>query len=431
MKKIVTFVIALFLALPLAAQESSSVLSPLQSAELALTEGRYSDVEQWYSGLSKNEKRTSSNLALATIAAINSYKMELAEERMGLYDNLRLRKEHEKETREQVRLHLEKVKRLLSNTRTVSTSAIHNGTLSELLEFIHNNTSHLGTTSATTFITPDGKTKWQVGIDSDSLPAFEVVHKLGNGQWDDTNSEIISIRGLPEKAHLSYPFLLSDGNTLYFSIEQEGITPPNTMGGKDIYVSRYDRDAQALLVPTQLSLPFNSASDDFAYIVDEQADFGWLITSRGSVGDTLQLYIFNPSTLTRYEGTEDISEIAMWHHPQLSERSYRVSNSSVAQKDSEPVLFWVGHQAIRSEDDLSNSQAKSALKRFLEVHQSVTKTEETLRELRQKLHDHPELLNNLQIREQVLRHEKYLEDNLSKLFAIRNEVIGLEFPTHR
>ena len=29
---------------------------------------------------------------------------------------------------------------------------------------------------------------------------------------------------------------------------------------------------QALLVPTQLSIPFNSASDDFAYVVDEQTD---------------------------------------------------------------------------------------------------------------------------------------------------------------
>lgn len=430
MKMITTIFVALLISLTASAQEAIPTLSPYQQAMHALKEGRYSDVEHWYGGLTKKDKRVPSNLSLATLAATNSYNMELAEERMDIYNGLRLKKEDEKALREQVATHLDKVRRLLSNTRTVGTVKIVSGTLSELLQIIHQQTAHLGVTSATTYITPDGKTKWQVSIDSDSVPAFKMIHKLGNGKWDEDNAETIAIRGLPERSALSYPFLLSDGNTLYFTIEQEGITPPNTLGGKDIYVSRYDRDARVLLVPTQLSLPFNSASDDFAYIVDEQIDFGWLVTSRESKGDTLRLYVFTPSTLARFEGSEGLSDVAMWHNPQLTERSYRAPKG-ISQEQDRPILFWVGKQAIRSEEDLPNNQAKTVFRQYLQLQQSVITTEEALSTLRRQLQANPRLINDLRIREQALNLEKNLEDYYLRLKAIRNEVIGLSFPNYR
>lgn len=430
MNKIATIITVLLLSLPLGAQEIVPTLTPFQQAKQALKEGRYSDVEHWYNGLSKKDKRTVSNLALATVAATNSYKIEVAQERMDIYSSLRLRKEDEIAHRDEVKSHLDKVGRLLSNTRSVSTTEVHSGTLNELLQIIQKQTQHLGITSATTYVTPDGKTKWQVGIDSDSVPAFEVVHKLGNGKWDEVNSEKIAIRGLPTGASLSYPFLLSDGNTLYFSIEQEGITPTNTLGGKDIYVSRYDREGRVLLVPTQLSLPFNSASDDFAYIVDEQADFGWMITSRECIGDTLRLYVFAPSSLSRFEWTEGLADVAMWHNPELKERNYKAPKGVLEKSDS-PILFWVGKQAIRSEEDLPNTQAKTVFRQYIQLQQSVVKTEDTLRSLRQQLHIHPILLQDQHIQEQVLSLEKNIEDYFPRLRALRNEVIGLSFPNYR
>lgn len=430
MKKLVTIIATLLLSLPLVAQEATSVPSPYQQAQQALKEGRYSDVESWYNHLSKKEKRTPANLTLAIVAATNCYNMELAEERMSLYNSLKLRNEERVAQRDEVEKHLEKVSRLLSNTRSVGTTNIQSGTLEELLKKIQTATPHLGATSATTFITPDGKTKWQVSINQDSLPAFEVVHKLGDGRWDEINTDIISIRGLPEGAILSYPFLLSDGNTLYFSVEQEGIIPTHTLGGKDVYVSRYDRDVQALLVPTQLSLPFNSASDDFAYIVDEQSDYGWLITSRDCTGDTLRLYEFIPSTLSRYEGEEGQANVARWHNPKLSERTYHAP-AGIGREGNQPILFWVGKQPIRYMDDLPNTQAKIVFKQYLQVQQSITDTEKALSTLREKLQSNPNLLNDLRIREQILAYEQRMEDYRTKLKALRNEVIGLSFPNHK
>lgn len=428
MKRIAIIIASLLLSLPLVAQEATTVLSPIQQAKQALEEGRYHDVESWYNGLSKKNKRAAQNLALATVAATNSYRIDLAEERMRLYNSLKLRKQEDLANREKVEEHFDLVNRMLSNTRSVNTSEVHLGTLDELLQIIQKQTAHLGITSATTYITPDGKTKWQVG--NDSVPAFEVVHKLGNGDWDEANAEKIAIRGLPEGASLSYPFLLSDGNTLYFSIEQEGVTPPNTMGGKDVYVSRYDREAQALLVPTQLSIPFNSASDDFAYVVDEQTDFGWLITSRECVSDTLRLYVFAPSTLARFEGSEGLSDVAMWRNPPLVDRSYKAPQN-IGQKSERPILFWVGDLAIRSEEDLPNNQAKAALKQYVQLQQSISSTEKALTALREQLQSNPRLLNDLRMREQVLNHEKNLESYRLRLKAIRNEVVGLAFPNYR
>lgn len=58
---------------------------------------------------------------------------------------------------------------------------------------------------------------------------------FGDGRLDEEGREVVPVRGLPEGAKLSYPYLRSDGNTLHFAVEQEGVTPANTLGGRDIY----------------------------------------------------------------------------------------------------------------------------------------------------------------------------------------------------
>lgn len=429
MKNLFYIIVTLLLSLPMRAQEVPDHLSPYEEALIAVKIGNYTDVKRWYNSLPNKEKRKAQNIYIATLSAINSYDIPLAEKRLKGYKGLKLKKSEELALRKSIENHLEKVKRLLSNTRTVSISDVISDTPDKLNSIIARQTSHLGISTPTTYTTPDSKTKWQVSIDTDSLPAFQIVHKLGNGKWDEANAETIIIRGLPTGASISYPFLMSDGNTLYFSIEQQGTVPENNLGGKDIYVSRYDRDAKALLIPTPLSLPFNSPADDYAYIVDEQSDFGWLISSRQPQGDTIHLYVFTPSTLTRYEG-DDTAEIASLHNPKITPREQK--RVGIEPKVThQPVLFWMGSSPIRSARDLPTSQARSAFTQYLQLQQAMSEAENTLRVLRESVAGNPRLNSDTRTREQILSLEERLADYATKLKAIRNEVIRLSSPNNK
>ena len=56
------------------------------------------------------------------------------------------------------------------------------------------------------------------------------------------------------------PFLAKDGRTLYFSSNS-----PNSMGGFDIFKSKYDDDSLRFMPPVNLGKPINSAGDDMFF----------------------------------------------------------------------------------------------------------------------------------------------------------------------
>lgn len=46
----------------------------------------------------------------------------------------------------------------------------------------------------------------------------------------------MEVNGMEPGGLIAYPFLMQDGQTLYFAY-----TGPGTLGGYDLYVTRYDR----------------------------------------------------------------------------------------------------------------------------------------------------------------------------------------------
>lgn len=409
----------------LMAQEAKE-LSPRQQAEVALREGRYAEVERWYKDLSKRDRNSAAALYLATLSAINSYQTELAEERMEAYHKLRLKKDHEIAAREEVEAHLSKVLRMLDNTRKVVTNDTLVGSADEVMSQLKLQTAALGGVKRDSYTSPDGRSIWQVEMSEDSLPLFRVYHQLGNGMWDRQNPDEVKITGLPEGAEVSYPFLKSDGSTLYFSVAQSGLAPEQTLGGMDIYVSRYDRAEQKLLVPTQLSMPFNSTFDDFAYIVDEESDLGWMLSNRGVGEGQLRLYTFTPSTLARYEGeAEVVAEAAKWLSPAIVAREMEDVGDDDWALNQLPIYFWVGEKAICSHEDLPNVAAQKVFGEYLTVWQALEGVDSSLGQLRERIEREPSLQQSDSVRGEVLRLEEQQGLYLKRLEALRNEVIRL------
>lgn len=87
-----------------------------------------------------------------------------------------------------------------------------------------------------------------------------------------------------------YPYLLNDGQTLYFA--QDG---DNSLGGYDIFVTLFNSERGDYMLPQNIGMPFNSPYNDFMMAIDETIGVGWFVTDRNQIADSLTIYIFIPN----------------------------------------------------------------------------------------------------------------------------------------
>lgn len=116
-------------------------------------------------------------------------------------------------------------------------------------------------------------------------------------QWSDKVSLGSSVNTPYDEA---YPFLMSDGVVLYFSSKGH-----NSLGGYDIYVTRFNASQNAFLPPQQLGMPFNSPGDDMLFVIDEYRNIGWFASDRSCPKGKVYVYTFVPNATITLLNTED------------------------------------------------------------------------------------------------------------------------------
>lgn len=104
------------------------------------------------------------------------------------------------------------------------------------------------------------------------------------------NEKKISPDAFGLQGNQAYPFVLSDGLTLYFAAED-----PESIGGYDIFVTRFNLTRNQYLTPERLNLPFNSPFNDYLMVIDEQKGVGWFATDRFCSPDQVCVYTFIPN----------------------------------------------------------------------------------------------------------------------------------------
>jgi tetratricopeptide (TPR) repeat protein len=85
----------------------------------------------------------------------------------------------------------------------------------------------------------------------------------------------------------NYPFVLSDGITLYYASKGNG-----SIGGYDIFVTRYHTGSDSYLAPEQLGMPYNSIYNDYMIVFDEVKKLGWFVSDRYQPEDKVCVYLF-------------------------------------------------------------------------------------------------------------------------------------------
>ena len=132
---------------------------------------------------------------------------------------------------------------------------------------------------------PDGK-----------MQLYSRIKLINN--WSDPEP----LNTLNEQGNVNYPYLMADGVTLYYASDGEG-----SLGGYDIFVTRYDSESSSYLRPDNIGMPFNSPANDYMYVIDELNNLGWFASDRYQPEDKVCIYVFVPNetkVVYDYENTD-------------------------------------------------------------------------------------------------------------------------------
>lgn len=124
--------------------------------------------------------------------------------------------------------------------------------------------------------------------------AYLAVTDLIGGQWTDP----APIKGIGTD-DANHPYLMPDGTTLYFAQKGE-----KSIGGYDIFVTRYNAGNGTFLRPENLGMPFASEANDLLYVIDEPRQLGYFVTDRRQPEGMVCIYVFIPSTSRRVYQSE-------------------------------------------------------------------------------------------------------------------------------
>ena len=178
---------------------------------------------------------------------------------------------------------------------------------------ILSSSAFLGKGDSTTVFVNEMGNKAYFSQPDDSLKQQLCTSDLLGGEWSKPQLLNGISEGISETA---YPFMLADGLTFYFAGKGE-----ESIGGYDIFMTRYDAHNNSFLKPENIGMPFNSEANDYLFAIDEYAHIGYFVSDRRQPEGKACLYIFIPQasrktydpivyTPAEIRGFADISSIA-------------------------------------------------------------------------------------------------------------------------
>jgi hypothetical protein len=122
--------------------------------------------------------------------------------------------------------------------------------------------------------------------------------KLPNGKWGAPTSLSPNINSI---ANENYPYLTDNGKTLYFA--SDGY---NSMGGYDIFKSKFDDETNEWSTPINIGYPINTPIDDYSICFTNDKKFAYIAAIRNDSYGDYDIYKINfeekPSLLTTIKG---------------------------------------------------------------------------------------------------------------------------------
>lgn len=217
--------------------------------------------------------------------------------------------------------------------------------------------------------------------------ALHLAYKFGDN-WEKAQP----IAGLDQdEEDQDFPFVLNDGVTLYFAAQGN-----QSIGGYDLFVTRYDPDKKEFLRAENLGMPFNSPANDYLLAFDETRNLGFLVTDRRQPADSVCIYTFIPNEsrdmyVVNEENIDSIRTLAALRRIADTQTDKRVVHAAlarlqakIAKKEQNETLRFVinDHLVISSFEGFRSDTARRIAQTLKDEETELLKKKNQLEGLR-------------------------------------------------
>lgn len=250
-------------------------------------------------------------------------------------------------------------------------------------------------------------------------------------------------KGLDEQlSQLNYPFMDSDGMTLYFSAKGD-----DCMGGYDIFVTRTDSEENTFLKPDNIGLPFNSPANDYMFAIDDYSNLGWFASDRYQPEDSVCVYVFVPNEQKVVYDYDNTDPHLLQTLASLRNISVTQSNQAVVDKGREHLAslrtglktetkkgdfkFVINDRLVyNSIADFKSKEAKEKFQLMLQVSKDKELIINELSSLR-KRYLSSDQSHRLQMAPGMLDKEKRVEQLRNQVSSLETEIRNLEIKSYK
>lgn len=254
----------------------------------------------------------------------------------------------------------------------------------------------------------------------------------------DSWSRPQKLKGINEDmAELNFPFMDSDGTTLYFAAKGD-----DSMGGYDIFITRTDSEENSYFRPDNIGYPFNSTFNDYMYAIDDYNELGWFASDRYQPEGKVCVYVFVPNeskTTYDYDAMDAGKMISLAKLDNIAltqtdnnivakarQRLAKVMYASENKHKKTDFTFIVNDNRIyTSPDDFRKPKAKELFQEMSKKQDDLNALEKELGQLREKYSKSDKATKD-SMAPGILDKEKRVKDLRTEIDGMTTEIRNIE-----
>ena len=270
-----------------------------------------------------------------------------------------------------------------------------------------------------------------------SQPVYGAQQLYTSDKLGDEWSQPLLLKGINEGiSEAAYPFMLTDGTTFYFAGKGD-----ESIGGYDIFMTRYNSHTGRFLNPENIGMPFNSEANDYMYAIDEFNRIGYFVSDRRQPEGKVCVYIFIPSerrktydssvyTEQQIRDLADITCIAdTWgngtERKAALERMRTINNvrPSAELKTNTSTVPFVINEALSysSAKDFLNPKAAHLYREYLDAQGRLAQYESELEKARD-LFPKASAADRRSLRQEILQMEEESQKLYQQISSLEKEI---------
>ncbi len=190
-----------------------------------------------------------------------------------------------------------------------------------------------------------------------------------------------------------YPFVMPDGVTLYYAAQGS-----ESLGGYDIFVTRYNKESGEYVKAANMGMPFNSPANDYMMVIDEKLGLGWFVSDRNQPEEKVCIYCFIPNesrevydiSAENIGAVRRLAQITSIADSQTDAQAVAAAKERLKNRAQKPVRtsaevfrFVINDSRVyTSLDQFRNPEARNAAERVLATAQELEETVAALARMR-------------------------------------------------